>query len=64
MPRLVELQSLFTTFRPGGHSVSCCHIPQMLTWVIGKDGLLTGYRGGVDVKAKLLRVEGLEPATR
>jgi methylated-DNA-[protein]-cysteine S-methyltransferase len=30
--------------------------------VIGKNGMLTGYRGGVDVKAQLLRLEGLEPA--
>jgi methylated-DNA-[protein]-cysteine S-methyltransferase len=26
--------------------------------VIGKDGTLTGYRGGIDTKAQLLRLEG------
>lgn len=27
--------------------------------VIGKDGRLTGYRGGLEMKAKLLRMEGI-----
>jgi len=27
--------------------------------VVGKDGRLTGYRGGLDVKAALLRLEGI-----
>jgi methylated-DNA-[protein]-cysteine S-methyltransferase len=31
--------------------------------VIGKDGSLTGFRGGLDIKAELLRWEGLEPAS-
>ncbi len=30
--------------------------------VIGKNGTLTGYRGGLDVKAELLRLEGVQPA--
>lgn len=29
--------------------------------VIGKNGTLTGYRGGVDIKAALLDLEGLQP---
>lgn len=32
--------------------------------VIGKNGILTGYRGGVDIKAQLLRLEGVEHAIR
>lgn len=28
--------------------------------VIGKNGTLTGYRGGLDVKAELLRLEGVQ----
>lgn len=27
--------------------------------VVGKDGKLTGYRGGMDIKARLLRLEGV-----
>ena len=30
--------------------------------VIGKNGTLTGYRGGIDIKAKLLRLEGIQSA--
>jgi len=29
--------------------------------IIGKNGTLTGYRGGVAMKAELLRLEGLKP---
>jgi methylated-DNA-[protein]-cysteine S-methyltransferase len=30
--------------------------------VIGKNGTLTGFRGGLDVKAELLKLEGVTPA--
>jgi methylated-DNA-[protein]-cysteine S-methyltransferase len=53
-----------TAVRAVGAAIGANPIPIVIPCqrVIGKDGSLTGFRGGLDIKAELLRWEGLEPA--
>lgn len=52
-----------TASRAVGAAVGANPLPIVIPChrVVGKDGRLTGYRGGLDVKAALLRLEGIEP---
>jgi len=50
-----------TASRAVGAAVGANPVPPVIPChrVVGKDGRLTGYRGGLDVKAALLRLEGI-----
>ncbi|MFO7262573.1 MAG: cysteine methyltransferase [Bacillaceae bacterium G1] len=50
-----------TASRAVGAAVGANPLPLVIPChrVVGKDGRLTGYRGGLDVKAALLRLEGI-----
>src|SRR5690606_15007615 len=50
-----------TAARAVGAAVGANPVPPVIPChrVVGKSGRLTGYRGGLDVKAALLRLEGI-----